>query len=90
MRKLAILIMIFCFIFSTIPVMANEGESDLIIWDLLLARPIGLIGIGIGTSVFLISLPFTLPSKSVKSAGKKLVIDPFNYTFKRKLGHELL
>jgi hypothetical protein len=36
--------------------------------------------------VFVVTLPFTLPSKSVHSAAKELVAVPAQYTFKRPLG----
>jgi len=40
----------------------------------------------VGAVVFVVTLPFTLPSKSVDRAAKKLVAEPAQYTFKRPLG----
>lgn len=91
--KKLIILLITCFMFSIYsPAMADESiktdemKGDWVIWDLALARPAGVVSIGLGTALFMVSLPFTLPSKSVKTASKKLIMDPINYTFKRPLG----
>ena len=54
--------------------------------DMILARPIGLLGIIGGSVLFVISLPFTIPSGSMDAAADELVKKPINYTFKRPLG----
>jgi hypothetical protein len=54
--------------------------------DGLVARPLGLVASVLGAAVFVVTLPFTLPSHSVKSAAKELVAVPAQYTFKRPLG----
>ena len=54
--------------------------------DGLIARPLGLVASVLGAAVFVVTLPFTLPSKSVSSAAKELVAVPAQYTFKRPLG----
>ena len=54
--------------------------------DGLIARPLGLVASVLGAVVFVVTLPFTLPSKSVDSAAKELVAVPAQYTFKRPLG----
>jgi hypothetical protein len=54
--------------------------------DLLLVRPISLIGTVLGTAGFIVSLPFTLPTGSAGDAGRALVGRPFEYTFNRPLG----
>lgn len=92
-RKLTILLVTLSFMFSIYtPAIADEStktdemKGDWLIWDIVLARPAGVASIGIGTSLFVVSLPFTLPSKSVKTASQKLIMDPINYTFRRPLG----
>jgi hypothetical protein len=52
----------------------------------LIARPVGIVSIVIGTAMYVVSLPFAIPSGSVEKTGKLLVADPFNYTFCRPLG----
>jgi len=36
--------------------------------------------------VFVITLPFSIPTKSVDKAAQKLIVDPAKYTFVRPLG----
>jgi hypothetical protein len=55
--------------------------------DLVVLRPFGLVATALGTAVFIASLPFTLPTLSVKQAAKKLIVEPAKYTFARPLGH---
>lgn len=54
--------------------------------DGLIARPLSLVATAVGAVVFVVTLPFTLPSKSVDRAAKQLVAKPAQYTFKRPLG----
>ena len=61
----------------------NGGEMMI---DLLLVRPISLIGSVLGTAGFIVSLPFTVPTQSAGDAAQTLVSDPFTYTFNRPLG----
>lgn len=77
---------------STVPVFAQQSNTvtgdratDMTA-DLLLVRPLSLVGTVIGTAAFIVSLPFTLPSGSVGEAGHELVGKPFEYTFNRPLG----
>lgn len=54
--------------------------------DVAFLRPIGLFATVLGTAVFVISLPVSIPTGSADKAADKLVFAPFNYTFKRPLG----
>lgn len=54
--------------------------------DLLIVRPLGFVGTVLGATVFVVALPFTLPSGSVGDAAHELVGKPFEYTFNRPLG----
>jgi hypothetical protein len=65
---------------------ADRQGGDMVFWDMILARPIGLLGIIGGSVVFVVALPFTIPSGSVDTAANELVKKPINYTFKRPLG----
>lgn len=92
-KRSTILLITLCLIFSIIgPVAAGEStesnniDNDLMIFDMILARPAGLISIGVGTTVFVLSLPFTLCSRNVKYTAHKLIVEPINYTFTRPLG----
>lgn len=67
----------------------NDASTDL--WnviDLLIARPLG-IGAGIlGTGVFILSLPYTLPTGGVNEALNTFIIRPFKFSFTRKCPDE--
>jgi len=54
--------------------------------DLFFLRPVGLVAMVFGTAVFIVSLPFSALGGNAGQAGKKLVVEPANYTFKRQLG----
>lgn len=54
--------------------------------DAALVRPLGAITLVTGAAVWLISLPFTLPSGSVGKTTDALLVKPFRHTFKRPVG----
>ena len=56
--------------------------------DLLVARPLSVLaGVG-GSAVFVVTLPFTLPSKTTKDAAQMFIVEPFKFSFKRDLPDE--
>ena len=65
---------------------SDDVDSGGMVADLVLVRPLSLVGTVLGTAVFLVALPFTLPSGSVEKTANALVADPFEYTFNRPLG----
>jgi hypothetical protein len=64
----------------------EEVTAEAIIADGLLLRPGGLIATVLGTVAFVVTLPFSIPTKSVERAAQKLVVAPAKYTFTRPLG----
>ena len=64
----------------------REPTTSEVVADALLARPLGLVASAIGAVTFVVSLPFTIPSNTVDKAGKILVLQPMEYTFKRPIG----
>lgn len=52
--------------------------------DLLIARPIGVAAGIFGTAVFIVSLPFTIPTGSVDDAAQMFVVKPFKFSFVRE------
>lgn len=64
----------------------REPSSGEVLVDAVIARPIGLLATIAGAAAFVVSLPFTLPSKSVDRAKEALVVTPARYTFKRPIG----
>ncbi len=67
----------------------NETRKDEInILDILLARPLGVAAGIIGTGIFIISLPFTIPTNSVDKAANMFIIEPFKFSFVREFPDE--
>jgi hypothetical protein len=93
-RKLLIYFLVFAFVlvslpagvFAQDPTMREEIPTENMVVDALLVRPLGLCAVILGAGFFVISLPFSLLGGNVKDAGKKLVVDPAAFTFKRPLG----
>lgn len=54
--------------------------------DAALIRPLGVVTLVSGAAVWLVSLPFTLPSGSVGKATDALLTKPYKHTFKRPVG----
>jgi len=63
-----------------------QGSAEAMIGDLLIIRPIGIAVTAVGTVVFIVSLPFSVPGGNTKDAFQRLVVDPAKFTFKRPLG----
>jgi len=88
MKKTAIVFLVVCALFASTAQAFAEPPKDgmAIVADVLLVRPVGLVAGVFGSAMFLVSLPFSIPSDSVGTAGKLLVADPFEFTFQRPLG----
>jgi hypothetical protein len=56
--------------------------------DLLIARPLGIVAAAGGTCVFVITLPFTLPTRSVGESFKLFVVQPWEFSFVRSFPDE--
>lgn len=84
-------------ILNPLSIMATHVEGDLntkkggpdpavIIADLVVARPLGLVVTVIGSAVFIVALPFAALGDNVDEVKDSLVITPAEYTFQRPLG----
>ena len=62
------------------------NAADAMVLDALLLRPLGLAATVLGTAMFVITLPFSLPTRSADDAAEVLVLKPAEYTFARPLG----
>ncbi|MGZ3493573.1 MAG: multidrug transporter [Thermodesulfobacteriota bacterium] len=56
--------------------------------DVLFARPIGIIAGIAGTAVFVVSLPFTIPTGGVRDAADIFIVKPFQFSFVRQFPDE--
>jgi hypothetical protein len=57
-----------------------------ITFDLMIARPIGFVSLALGTSIFVVTLPFAVVTGSAKNTANALVAEPYNFTLVRDLG----
>ena len=64
----------------------SKPSGGEMMFDMILVRPIMVVGTVATTAVFLVSLPFSLLGGNVDQAADSLVVEPFNYTFLRPLG----
>jgi hypothetical protein len=64
----------------------RKPNTNVMAADALIGRPLGLGMTVLGTTAFVATLPFTIPSCSVRDAARGLVVEPARWTFKRPLG----
>jgi PhoPQ-activated pathogenicity-related protein len=80
--------------FAATPLAATAENNDTVtgdkaadmVMDLVVVRPLGLAATVIGTVLTVVALPFTIPSGSVESSARELMVSPAEYTFNRPLG----
>ncbi len=84
-KKIIAFILILTLVAGTAPVFAAPA-SDEMIPDVLIARPCGLATIILGSVLFIVALPVALPSGSVAKVGRRLILDPVEFTFIRPVG----
>ena len=63
-----------------------EPSAESMIGDTLVARPLGLLSMAVGSVIFVVSLPFSALAGNTDEAADKLVVEPTRFTFKRPLG----
>jgi len=59
----------------------SARESDIV--DLVVLRPAGVVATVAGACLFVLTLPFTVPTRSVEESADRFVVAPFEYTFSR-------
>jgi len=64
---------------------SGDKATDMVV-DVMVARPLGLLATVVGTALTVVALPFTIPSGSVESSARELILRPADYTFNRPLG----
>jgi hypothetical protein len=81
------MVLAFSLIMSAVPAFGAEPTDGMaIVCDVLLARPVSLAAVVVGSALYIVALPFSIPSDSVGKTGQLLVEEPFKYTFFRPLG----
>jgi len=64
------------------------SNDELNIADLFVARPLGVLAAAGGTVLFIASLPFTLPTRSVGDCFNLFVVEPWKFSFVRDFPDE--
>ena len=64
------------------------SNDELNIIDLFIARPLGIVAAAGGTILFVASLPFTLPTRSVGDSFNLFVVSPWKFSFVREFPDE--
>lgn len=63
-----------------------EPSASVVAADGLIARPLGLATTIAGTGLFLVTLPFSIPSGSVNESAQGMIVRPGGWTFVRPMG----
>ncbi len=71
------------------PVQVDEQKdvtAEKILVDVFLLRPVGVLATAFGVATYLVTLPLTAALNSHEIVGRKLVGNPWDFTFKRPVG----
>lgn len=68
------------------PFLHKNDSMNLV--DLFIARPMGIAAAAAGTGLFVLSLPFTLPTRSVEESFNMFVVEPWKFSFVREFPDE--
>ncbi len=73
---------------TSVPALAEDTAyvATAMAADVIVARPVGLVAIVLGTAVFIVALPFAAISGSVEPVARTLVAEPSKFTFTRPVG----
>jgi hypothetical protein len=63
-----------------------EPSAAVVAGDGLIARPLGLATTIVGTGLFVLTLPFSIPSGSVNESARGMIGRPGGWTFVRPMG----
>jgi hypothetical protein len=101
MKKIALLLTIAFLVGMAAPVLADEPlppdptltgrftaepMGEFIIVDTLILRPLGLVSMGVGAAMAVLSYPASAPSNSEDRVTRELIQKPYGYTFCRPIG----
>jgi hypothetical protein len=74
---------------ETMPNRQSQAEDIPVFFDVLILRPLGLVGCAVGLAAAVIALPFAIPSGSMDQVSQALIQEPFYYTFQRPIGKNM-
>jgi hypothetical protein len=85
----AIIAMLACFLGAPSAVWSAEMDKPTgteIAFDFVIARPLGVVGLALGTTFFVVTFPLAVVTGSTKDTADALVAEPYKFTFVRELG----
>ncbi len=86
-RPTIILCVLALLVSTSPPAFANGGgDATTVLVDVAVARPVTLAMTIVGSALFVVSLPVSSPSHSVKKTAQTLVVAPAKDTFVRPVG----
>ena len=92
-KKLAVVWIIAALVvIPVVPVLAQpefkneKAGAEEMMADFLVARPLGLVSLVVGSAFFVVSLPFSVAGGNVDAVSEKLVKEPAHFLFTRPLG----
>jgi hypothetical protein len=71
-----------------VPLASDVVSDEWAFADLAIARPLSVAAGIVGAGVFIVTLPFTLPTKSTDAAAKMFIVRPFKFAFVREFPDE--
>jgi hypothetical protein len=71
---------------STTSALAGTKDAVDVVADTILVRPACIVSAAVGSVLWVVALPFSVPSKSTKSTAKVLIDKPVKAAFVRPLG----
>lgn len=97
MRKASLAAILVCFVVGLMSPLYAETElayevrspeptGEGMLADLTFARPVGAAALVVGAAASIVALPFALITCTTGKMYKKLVVEPYSYTFCRPLG----
>ncbi len=61
---------------------------DSTLFDLIFLRPMGIAACAVGVAATVVSFPFAITTGAGAEVGERLIVEPFDYTFRRPLGYD--
>ncbi len=64
----------------------DTPSAEAMTFDLLIMRPLCLVGTVAGVAIFVVALPVNLLTLNIAEPARRLIVEPVKYTFTRELG----
>ena len=67
-------------------VIDETPSGEAMTFDLLVVRPLSLVGTLVGVAVYIVALPINAITLNFEDPARRLILEPAKYTFARDLG----